>query len=102
MNPRDHEDYHAPSDSLYGECCECGRKLIWGGMSWWPHSEEYHAGVRRQLLRAVATIAKRAQYHFAHEIRFDGVDLEVMARPASMQAYEQLERGSLRIEAYFW
>jgi hypothetical protein len=34
-------------------CEECGSPLIWGGMSWTPHTEAQHAARRRALLRVV-------------------------------------------------
>jgi hypothetical protein len=43
-------------DSSYGDgghCLECGRPLLWAGMSWHPHTVEQHAGERRRLLLAL-------------------------------------------------
>lgn len=34
-------------------CEECGQPLLWGGMSWVPHTDGHHAARRRILLRAV-------------------------------------------------
>lgn len=41
---------------VHGDCPYCGEKLLWTGWGWSVHSEVYHQGVRRRLLRAVARL----------------------------------------------
>ena len=41
------------------DCPECGGRLMWAGLSYATHSTEYHAGVRRRLLRAVRLLLDR-------------------------------------------
>jgi hypothetical protein len=35
------------------ECPVCDRKVLWAGMSWAEHTEEYHQALRRVLLRVI-------------------------------------------------
>lgn len=44
---------------MTGDCPVCGGSLLRGGMSGQPHTQEYHEGVRRRLLRAVTTLMRR-------------------------------------------
>lgn len=39
---------------MSGDCPECGGQLIWGGMSWHPHSDHHHTLRRKLLLKGVA------------------------------------------------
>lgn len=34
-------------------CAECGQPLLWGGMSWVPHTDAHHRARRRILMHAV-------------------------------------------------
>lgn len=54
-----------PQDEQTGECGECGVSLMWGGMRWLPHTQEYHDGVRRRLMIAALFGLYR---HVAREI----------------------------------
>ncbi len=44
---------------MSGDCRECGRGLLWGGMGWGEHSELYHQGVREGLLMAAVWVLAR-------------------------------------------
>ena len=38
----------------YGDCRECGRHLMWGGLHWQHHSDEHHRRWRQHLLGVIA------------------------------------------------
>lgn len=39
--------------TLTGDCPECDVALLWGGMAWVPHTDDYHAARRKSLMRIV-------------------------------------------------
>src|SRR5690242_403003 len=49
-----------PTTNTYGVCDGCGGSLMWGGMSWVPHTDAYHQVRRRMMMIAVrhALLAK--------------------------------------------
>jgi hypothetical protein len=44
------------ADEVSGDCRECGGALLWGGMSWVEHAEEWHQARRRVLMRRVGRV----------------------------------------------
>lgn len=47
------------TDLVSGDCPECGGMLTWGGMSWHPHSGEYHQGVRHRYMAYLARMMRK-------------------------------------------
>jgi hypothetical protein len=51
------------------DCVECGERLLWGGMSWVPHTERQHAATRRRLIRYLSRrLRARASMAAGHRI----------------------------------
>lgn len=51
------------------DCQECGRPLLWGGMSWVEHTEGWHAVTRKIWLRA-ALRRLTEELHFREEAQY--------------------------------
>lgn len=39
-----------PTTNTSGICDGCGRQLMWGGTSWWPHDDFYHQAQRGRVI----------------------------------------------------
>jgi hypothetical protein len=68
-----------------GRCPECEGPLLWGGMHWVPHTEEWHAVRRRSLMRAV-----RRQLWLEMSFRWDAFELAVLHGSVLVQWRVQL------------
>lgn len=71
------------------ECLECNEPQVWGGQGWRPHTPDYHAGVRRRLMRLLGIQLHRSVQlqSLRHEAMVRG-DVLVYWRNGAYRHYE--------------
>lgn len=58
-----------PTVETSGDCTVCGENLLWGGMSWVPHTDEFHAAVKARLKKALVYIMwQKAAVKVGHKV----------------------------------
>jgi hypothetical protein len=49
------------------DCPYCGKHLLWGGIGWRPHTDDYHAYWYRYWLRRLAIAMEKLDVWGQHE-----------------------------------